>query len=148
MNHVPEEKGTAMEPMSVKDMVADARTRIRGLSMEEAQREIEAGEAIIVDIRDVRERWREGTIPGAKHVPRGMLEFWADPQSEYHKRYMNPQKRTIVYCAGGLRSSLAADVLQKMGYQDVAHLEIGFDDWKQAGGAWEEVPVPDEFSKR
>lgn len=147
MNHVPEEKGTAMEPMSVNDLVADARTRIQGLSMEEAQREIESGEAIIVDIRDVRERWREGTIPGAKHVPRGMLEFWADPQSEYHKRYMNPQKRTIVYCAGGLRSSLAADVLQKMGYQDVAHLEIGFDGWKQAGGAWEEVPVPGEFTK-
>ena len=136
-----------MEPMSVNDLVADARTRIQGLSMEEAQREFESGEAVIVDIRDVRERWREGAIPGAKHVPRGMLEFWADPKSEYHKRYMNPQKRTILYCAGGLRSSLAADVLQKMGYQNVAHLEIGFDSWKQAGGAWEEVPIPDEFKK-
>lgn len=136
-----------MEPTSVNDMVADARTRIKGLSMEEAQCEFESGEAIIVDIRDVRERWREGAIPGSKHVPRGMLEFWADPQSEYHKRYMNPRKRTILYCAGGLRSSLAADVLQKMGYQDVAHLEMGFDVWKKAGGAWEEVPVPAEFSK-
>ena len=136
-----------MEPMSVNDMVADARTRIKGLSMEEMQRELESGDAVIIDIRDVRERWREGTIPGAKHVPRGMLEFWADPQSEYHKRYMDPQKRTIVYCAGGLRSSLAADVLQKMGYQSVAHLEMGFDAWKKAGGAHEEVPIPDEFRK-
>src|ERR1700731_2698110 len=82
-------KGTAMDSMSVNDMVAAARTRITGLSKEEMQRELESGEAVIVDIRDVRERWREGTIPGAKHVPRGMLEFWADPQSEYHKRYMN-----------------------------------------------------------
>jgi len=136
-----------MEPMSVDDMVADARTRIKGLSMEEMQRELESGDAVVVDIRDVRERWREGTIPGAKHVPRGMLEFWSDPQSEYHKRYMDPQRRTIVYCAGGLRSSLAADVLQKMGYQNVAHLEMGYDAWKKAGGAHEEVPIPEEFRR-
>jgi rhodanese-related sulfurtransferase len=136
-----------MEPMSVNDMVADARTRIKGLSIEETQHELASGEAIIIDIRDVRERWREGAIPGAKHVPRGMIEFWADPQSEYHKRYMDPERRTIVYCAGGQRSSLAADVLQKMGYRDVAHLEPGFDAWKKAGGSWEEVPVPDELSK-
>lgn len=134
-----------MEPMSVNDMVTDARTRIQGLSKEEMQRELEAGDAVIVDIRDVRERWREGSIPGARHVPRGMLEFWADPQSEYYKRYMNPEKRTIVYCAGGLRSALAADVLQKMGYKNVAHLEMGFDAWKAEGGAWEEVPLPDKL---
>ncbi|TMD59195.1 MAG: rhodanese-like domain-containing protein [Chloroflexi bacterium] len=111
-----------MDSMSVNDMIADARTRITGLSKEEMQRELESGEAVVVDIRDVRERWRDGTIPGAK-------------------------KRTIVYCAGGLRSSLAADVLQKMGYTNVAHLEMGFDGWKKAGGAWEEVPIPDEFRK-
>ncbi len=135
-----------MEPLSVNEMVEDARTRVKGLSVEEVQRELEAGEATIIDIRDVRERWREGTIPGAKHVPRGMLEFWADPQSSYHKRYMDPQKRTILYCAGGLRSALAADVLQKMGYKDVAHLEVGFDGWKQAGGQCEAVPVPKELT--
>ncbi len=134
-----------MEPMSVNDMVADARTRIKGLSKQEMERELEAGEAVIIDIRDPRERWREGAIPWAKHVPRGMLEFWADPQSEYHKRFMDPEKRTILYCAGGLRSSLAADVLQKMGYKDVAHLEMGFDRWKAEGGAWEEVPVPENL---
>src|SRR5258708_12479263 len=117
-------KGKAMEPMSVNDMVADARTRIQGLSMEEMQRELEAGKAIIVDIRDVRERWRDGTIPGSKHVARGMLEFWADPQSEYHKRYMDPEKRTILYFAGGLPSSLPAHILQKLQYNNVAHLQI------------------------
>jgi rhodanese-related sulfurtransferase len=134
-----------MEPMSVKDMVADARTRIQGLSKEEMQRELAAGDALIIDIRDVRERWREGTIPGAKNVSRGMLEFWADPQSEYYKPFMNPERRTILYCAGGQRSSLAADVLQKMGYKNVAHLEMGYDAWKAEGGAWEEVPVPDKL---
>ena len=122
-----------MEPQSVNDMVADARTRIQGLSMEEAQREFESGEALIVDIRDVRERWREGAIPNAKHVPRGMLEFWADPKSEYHKRYMDPQKRTILYCAGGLRSALAADVLQKMGYTNVISMDGGWRGWTSAG---------------
>ena len=134
-----------MEPMSVKDMVADARTRIQGLSKEEMQRELAAGDALIIDIRDVRERWREGSIPGAKNVSRGMLEFWADPQSEYYKPFMNPERRTILYCAGGQRSSLAADVLQKMGYKNVAHLEMGYDAWKAEGGAWEEVPVPDKL---
>ena len=134
-----------MEPMSVKDMVADARTRIQGLSKEEMQRELAAGDALIIDIRDVRERWREGTIPGAKNVPRGMLEFWADPQSEYYKPFMNPERRTILYCAGGQRSSLAADVLQKMGYKNVAHLGMGYDAWKKEDGAWEEVPVPDKL---
>src|SRR5437588_12085523 len=93
----------SMEKMSVKQMVEDARTRVKGLSKEEMQRELEAGEALIVDIRDVRERWRRGTIPGAKHVPRGMLEFWADPESEYYKSFMDPRKRTILYCAGGQR---------------------------------------------
>jgi len=134
-----------MEPISVNNMVADARTRMKGLSMEETQHEFKLGDAVIVD---VRERWREGAIPGVKHVPCGMLEFWADSQSEYHKRSMDLQKRTIVYCAGGLRSSLAADVLPKMGYQNVAHLEMSYDAWKKACGAHEEVPIPDEFRKR
>ncbi len=133
------------KPLSVKDMVADARTRVRGLSKEEMERELASGKALIIDIRDVRERWRRGTIPGAKHVPRGMLEFWADPQSEYYKPFMQPDKKIILYCAGGLRSALAADVLQKMGYKDVADLEMGFDGWRAAGGAWEPVPVPDNL---
>ena len=122
-----------MEPMSVKDMIADARTRIQGLSREEMQRELAAGDALIIDIRDVRERWREGSIPGAKNVSRGMLEFWADPQSEYYKPFMNPERRTILYCAGGQRSSLAADVLQKMGYKNVRSIRGGFRAWQAAG---------------
>jgi rhodanese-related sulfurtransferase len=83
---------------------------------------------VLIDIRDVRERWREGTIPGARHVPRGMLEFWADPESEYHKDFMTRDARVILFCAGGQRSALGADTLTRLGYTNVAHLEIGFDE--------------------
>src|SRR5690242_12808706 len=112
--------------MTYEEMVNEAKARVPVVTKEELERELASGEAVVVDIRDVRERWNLGAIPGARHVPRGMLEFWADPTSPYHKRYMDPQKRTILHCAGGLRSALAADTLMKLGYRDVAHLEIGF----------------------
>src|SRR5918911_2284344 len=118
--------------MTVDEMVKDAKSRVPVVSKEELERELAAGEALVIDIRDVRERWNSGAIPGARHVPRGMLEFWADPTSEYHKRYMDPNRRTILHCAGGMRSALAADSLMKLGYREVAHLEIGFDGWKEA----------------
>ena len=133
--------------MTYQDMVNDAKTRVRSVSKEDLERELASGEALLVDIRDVRERWTSGAIPGARHVPRGMLEFWADPTSPYHKAYMDPGRRTILHCAGGLRSALAADTLMKLGYTDVAHLEIGFDGWKEAGGAIDEVAVPEEYRK-
>jgi rhodanese-related sulfurtransferase len=133
--------------MTYEDMVNEAKARVPVVSREELERELAEGRAVVVDIRDVRERWASGTIPGAKHVPRGMLEFWADPTSPYHKDFMDPERRTILHCAGGLRSALAADTLMKLGYRDVAHLEIGFDGWKEAGGAVEPVPVPDQYRK-
>ena len=126
-------------------MVEDAKSRVRAVTKEELERELASGEAVVVDIRDVRERWELGTVPGARHVDRGMLEFWADPTSPYHKTYMDPERRTILYCAGGLRSALAADTLMKLGYRDVAHLEIGFNGWRDEGGAVEPVPVPDRY---
>lgn len=125
---------------SVRDMVAEAKGRIENLSMEDVEAERQDGKTLLVDVRDVRELWREGKIPGARHVPRGMLEFWADPQSEYHKDFMKPEERVILYCAGGLRSALAADTLTRLGYTDVAHLEVGFDEWKRRGGEVAEVP--------
>ncbi len=134
-----------MGRMTYEDMVNEAKARVQVVSREDLERELASGEALLVDIRDVRERWTLGAIPGARHVPRGMLEFWADPTSPYHKRYMDPSRRTILHCAGGLRSALAADTLMKLGYRDVAHLEIGFDGWKEGGGAVEPVPVPDEY---
>ena len=125
---------------SVREMVAEAKGRIRNLSMEELEAERREGTAVLIDIRDVRERWREGTIPGARHVPRGMLEFWADPESEYHKGFMTRDARVILFCAGGQRSALGADTLTRLGYTDVAHLEIGFDEWKRRGGDAVDVP--------
>jgi len=126
-------------------MVAAAKSRVRAVTKEELEKELASGDVQLLDVRDVRERWRAGSIPGARSTPRGMLEFWADPDSPYYKEGLDPSKRTIVYCAGGMRSALAADALQQLWYTDVAHLEIGFDGWKQAGGEIEKVPVPAEI---
>jgi rhodanese-related sulfurtransferase len=131
--------------MTYQDMVDDARSRVPVVTREELERELASGEAVLIDLRDVRERWSEGAIPGARHVDRGMLEFWADPTSPYHREFMDPNRRTVLHCAAGLRSALAADTLMKLGYRDVAHLEIGFNGWKAAGGAVEDVPVPERF---
>jgi rhodanese-related sulfurtransferase len=134
--------------MNYEEMVNDAKSRVRVVGKDELERELADGEALVIDIREVQERWNEGAIPGAKHVSRGMLEFWADPTSPYHKGYMDPNRRTILHCAGGLRSALAADTLMKMGYRDVAHLEIGFSGWREAGGAVEDVPVPEKYREK
>jgi rhodanese-related sulfurtransferase len=126
--------------MGVNEWVAEARTRIEGLTNEQVEHERSSGEPLLLDIRDVRERWREGSIPGATSVPRGMLEFWADPDAEYYKDFMDPQRRTIVFCAAGQRSALATDTLLRLGYANAAHLEAGFDAWKAAGMPVEDVP--------
>lgn len=120
--------------------------------VEEAEREVEtlpveaaislAGrdDAVLVDIRDVRELQREGRVPGAFHCPRGMLEFWIDPQSPYHKPVFAQDKTFVFFCAGGLRSALAAQTAQRMGLQPVAHIKGGFGAWKNAGGPVETPP--------
>ena len=89
---------------------------------------------MFVDIRDVRELEREGTIPGAFHAPRGMLEFWVDPESPYHKEIFASGRRFVLYCASAWRSALAAKCLCDMGLEGVAHIEGGFTAWKAAGG--------------
>ena len=119
--------------MGVNEWVAAAKAEIQNLSADEVAAELERGDAIVLDIRDVRELWRDGTIPGAKHAPRGMLEFWADPESTYYKEWLQPGRRTILFCAGGQRSALSAKTLKDLGYTDVAHLEIGFNAWKEQG---------------
>ena len=93
-----------------------------------------------LDIRDIRELQRDGVVPGAFHAPRGMLEFWVDPESPYHKPVFAQGKRYIFFCAGGLRSALTTKTLQDMGLEPVAHITGGFGAWRDAGlpvGQWE-----------
>ena len=118
---------------TVGEMVEAAKARIENLTIEQLEAEVARGDVQVLDIRDVRERRKLGFIPGSLHVPRGMLEFWLDPTSHYYSGKVDPTKRIIVYCAGGQRSALAADVLREMGFPSVAHLEPGFSGWTAAG---------------
>ena len=94
-------------------------------------------DTVLVDIRDVREIRREGRVPGAFSCPRGMLEFWIDPESPYHKPVFAEDKKFVFFCAGALRSALAAQTAQRMGLKPVAHIEGGFSKWKKEGGPFE-----------
>jgi len=93
-----------------------------------------------VDVRDVRELEHEGVIPGALHAPRGMLEFWVDPESPYHKPVFGEDKQFVLFCAAGWRSALATRTLQDMGIEKVAHIDGGFTAWKEAGAPVAEKP--------
>jgi rhodanese-related sulfurtransferase len=115
------------------ELVAEAKQRVVNLTVADVAAEIESGDPLIVDIREPAERDENGSIPGAISAPRGMLEFYADPTSPYHRAELDPNRRVILHCAAGGRSALAADTLQQMGYTDVAHLDGGFTAWKQAG---------------
>lgn len=137
--------------MAVKkawDMVDEAKSRIENLSVEQVKAELDAGTAKIVDIRDFRELVLKGKIPGALSAPRGMLEFWVDPQSEYYRKDFSPENRYILYCAGGGRSALAADTMRDMGYPDVAHLEPGFGGWEEAEMDIEDVASTSKWVQR
>ncbi len=114
-------------------MVAEAKAQIENLTPQQVADEAEHSGALIVDVRDGEERQKDGGLPGSVHVPRGMLEFRADPTSPYHNTAFDPQKRVILHCASGGRSSLAAKTLKEMGYTNVAHLEGGFNAWKEQG---------------
>ena len=121
-------------------MVAEAKGRVQNLSPEQVAAELDGGgDVTLVDIREDDERLRSGAIPGAVRAPRGMLEFWAAPTSAYHREEFSPDRRTILYCASGGRSALAADTLQRMGYANVAHLDGGIKAWKEGGRPVEEV---------
>jgi rhodanese-related sulfurtransferase len=122
----------------VKQMVEAAKARIETVPFAQARVQAEAGEILLVDIRDVRELDREGRIPGAFHAPRGMLEFWIDPASPYHKPALAQAGKLVLFCASAWRSALAAATLMDMGVPNVAELEGGFTNWKQQGGPVEQ----------
>ena len=117
-----------------QQLIAEARERIRTLSLAEARAKFDDRQAVFVDIRDIRELEREGMIPGAFHAPRGMLEFWVDPASPYFKDVFGSGKQFVFYCASAWRSALATKAVQDMGLAPVAHVQGGFTAWKKAGG--------------
>jgi rhodanese-related sulfurtransferase len=124
---------------SVKSLVDAAEREIENLSTEQGIALHGKDDVILVDIRDIRELQRDGKVPGAFHCPRGMLEFWIDPESPYHKPIFAQDKKYVFFCAGGMRSALAAQTAQKMGLKPVAHIRGGFSAWKKAGGPVEVV---------
>ena len=126
-----------------KTLVDAAEREIETLPVEEAIKLAGRGDTVLVDIRDIRELQREGRIPHAFHCPRGMLEFWIDPQSPYHKPKFAEDKKFVFFCAGGLRSALAAQAAQAMGLKPVAHIRGGFGAWKKAGGP---VELPEQHA--
>jgi rhodanese-related sulfurtransferase len=119
---------------SVKSMVDVAKREIEEIPASEAVKLAGRDDVVLVDIRDVRELARDGKVPGAFHVPRGMLEFWIDPESTYYKPRFGEDKKYVFFCAGGLRSVLATKTAQDMGLKPVAHIIGGFRGWKEAGG--------------
>ena len=119
---------------SAKALVDAAEREIETLAAEQAVKLHGRADTVLVDIRDVRELQRDGKVPGAFHCPRGMLEFWIDPASSYHKPQFAADKKYVFFCAGGLRSALAAQTAQRMGLKPVAHIAGGFGAWKKAGG--------------
>ncbi len=137
-----------MARRNIHDIVAEARNEIEELDVRELQAEIQDGTCTVVDVRDIRERIGMGVIPGSISAPRGMLEFWFDPESPYHDDRYQLDERYVLHCAAGWRSALAAKALNELGYTSVAHLESGFDGWKEAGAEIEDISETSRWVKR
>jgi rhodanese-related sulfurtransferase len=123
---------------SAKSMVEMAKREIEEIPAAEAVKLFGRDDVVLVDLRDPREMQRDGRIPGTFNVTRGMLEFWIDPESPYYRARFGEDKKFVFFCAGGLRSALAAKTAQDMGLKPVAHILGGFKAWKDAGGPVEE----------
>ena len=123
--------------ISSSQLVQQAKARIKEITALDALGVFDRADVVIVDIRDIRERQREGYIPGSVHAPRGMIEFWVDPDSPYFKAVFGQDKRFIFHCASGWRSALTVATLQDMGFH-AEHIEDGFKGWIKAGGTVEQ----------
>jgi rhodanese-related sulfurtransferase len=130
-----------MPRQSIQDLVNATKENLEELSVTELQTEISSGSCTVVDIRDFRERLLDGTIPGAVSAPRGMLEWWFDPDSPYHREEFAIDGRYVFFCSLGWRSALATAAIKNLGFENVAHLEDGFTGWVQS-----EQPVEDVSS--
>ena len=120
-----------------KTLLAEAEASIETLEVDDVQNLLTDENTVLIDLRDPRELDREGKMPGAFHCPRGMLEFWIDPESPYAKPVFQQDKKFVFFCAGGWRSALAAKTAQDMGLKPVAHMRGGFGAWKKSGAAVE-----------
>ncbi|MBT4521042.1 MAG: rhodanese-like domain-containing protein [Halieaceae bacterium] len=134
---------------NVFEHVFELTASIENLEVEDLKRELASDEEVLLlDLREIQELINKGTIPGAKHAPRGMLEFWADPASPYGRDFFAENKRTIVYCAGGGRSVYAVKALEEMGYTNVAHLASGFGGWEAAGEPIHDFAATSRWGRR
>lgn len=122
-----------------KQLIDEAEREIETITIDDAKALLNDEGVLFVDLRDIRELWREGKIPGAIHAPRGMLEFWVDPESPYYRDVFGSGKKFVFYCAAGWRSALATQQMKKMGLEPVCHIGAGFSGWKEAGGPIETV---------
>jgi rhodanese-related sulfurtransferase len=127
--------------VGMKQLVAEAKAEIMEVDVAGARELLDKDNAVLIDIRDVRELWRDGKVPGSKHVPRGMVEFWIAPDSPYHKEFFAEDRPFVFMCAGGLRSALTTQIAQRMGLKPVYNLIGGF-------GAWREANAPIEPHER
>ena len=128
---------------TVKQMVEDAEAEIKSLPVLDAMNLLESEDHVFVDLRDVRELDHDGMIPDAFHAPPGMIEFWVDPESPYHKDIFASGKTFVFYCRSGWRSALATKAVQDMGLEPVCHIHGGFSAWMEAG-----CPVADRAKKK
>jgi rhodanese-related sulfurtransferase len=122
-----------MTTKTAAQLVQEAKAQLENLSPQQVASDLAKGNVLLVDIREPDEREQNGFIEGAVSAPRGMLEFYADPTSPYHRQELDPQKRVILQCASGGRSALAAMTLKQLGYSNVAHLDGGLKAWTEAG---------------
>ncbi len=131
-----------MKPLKLNSaqMVANARRRITEIETDDLISRLHDPDVVIIDIRDIRERQRSGCIPGSVHAPRGMIEFWVDPDSPYHKEIFAQDKHYVFHCASGWRSALTVATLQDMGFE-AAHLKEGFSTWADKGGPIERLEI-------
>ena len=137
-----------MTRRTVHDQVNDAKALIEEIDVAQLRAELDAGSCMLIDIRDIRERYELGVIPGSVSAPRGMLEFWFDPESPYHQDRYQPENRYVLHCAAGWRSAIAAKALKDIGYSNVAHLEPGFKGWADEGADVEDIKATSKWVKR
>ena len=123
-----------MKIKSVQTLVSEALKHIKTINSEDAFKKFDQNECNLIDLRDIRELQNEGQVEGANHIPRGMLEFWLDPESPYYKSELNDTEEVILFCNGGWRSALAAASLKEMGIENVAHMTGGFGGWQKEIG--------------